>query len=35
MWQYNNTDDLYHYGVKGMKWGVKRDSASCEERETI
>ena len=22
MWQYNN--ELYHWGVKGMKWGVRR-----------
>ena len=24
MWRYNYTDELYHYGVKGMRWGHRK-----------
>ena len=24
MWQYNYTDELYHHGVRGQRWGVIR-----------
>ena len=24
MWTYNHTDELCHWGIKGMKWGIRR-----------
>lgn len=35
MWTYNHTDDLYHYGVKGMKWGVRKKYRSTGIRSAL
>jgi hypothetical protein len=33
MWSYNYNNELYHHGVKGMKWGVRRTPEQLGRRE--
>ena len=34
MWEYNyyNPNELYHYGVKGMKWGVRKNRTQSNNK---
>ena len=32
MWDYNYNDEMYHHGIKGMKWGIRRTPAQLGHR---
>lgn len=32
MWTYNHNNELYHHGIKGMKWGVRKDRSTISKK---
>lgn len=30
MWKYVHTDELYHHGIKGQRWGVRRSQSTLD-----
>lgn len=35
MWQYNYTNELYHYGRKGMRWGHRNSMVESQEDKML
>lgn len=35
MWQYNNTNELYHYGIPGMRWGHRKERYPTSNRRYV
>lgn len=35
MWKYTYSDELYHYGKKGMKWGHRNSMVESQESKIL
>ena len=35
MWEYKYPDELYHHGIKGMKWGRRKPRNISESHSMI
>ena len=33
MWQYTYSNELYHYGIPGMKWGHRKNQYGMSKRQ--
>ena len=33
MWTYNQTNELYHFGIPGMHWGIRRNKSNSSNKK--
>lgn len=32
MWSYNQTNEIYHFGIPGMRWGIRRNRTTSSKK---